>query len=255
MKKILLVLLATAAISPAMAKESAYKLANPLYRPTAKAGVIGGEISYARQPKDLDIPQEKAESYRFVPEISYGLTDKLAFNAAAGYGRAKGKSGVIKGDRANEYSAKAGISYLIASAEGFDFNVNADFLYEKERTKIGGASRSRHHSGVDVGLLVGKKIDKLTPYFGIGFESDLWSSRWTKRGTETYINPGIYIDLCDKVALDLNYESITHGDAPYKGIIDFYPQDNVVVGVGAFMVHPETDTNQYGGLANIKVKF
>ena len=291
MKKLLFVLLASASISPAMAQTYyvpvqrtsqpvvqtqtvqgqatqkqvrrvvkapvKYKLGNPLYRPAAQTGVIGGEIRYTVVPKTS--VHAKSDGWDIVPDVAFGLTDKLSVKGSAGYGRSEIKSGAMKGNKTFSYQAEVGLRYLIASADNFDFNVNADFYYMRTRTKTGGDHQNNHLSGTNIGLQVGKKIENITPYFGIGFRSNLWSKQGNapagNNDTNVVINPGIYIDVNEQVGLDLSYSSIVHQIATYRGVVDFYPQENVVLGFGAFMAHPETDLDGYGVLANVKFKF
>ena len=280
MKKLLFVLLASAAISPAMAQTYSYapaqrtrqpvaqtqsvqakrakapekyKLGNPLYRPAAQTGIIGGEIRYAIVPKTSS--HAKSDAWDIIPAASFGLTDKLSVHGSAGYGRSEIKSGPAKGSKLFSYQAEAGLRYLIASVDDFDFNVNADVYYTRSRRRIGGARQNNHTSGTNVGLQLGKKIENVTPYFSVGFTSDFWSKKGSAAGTNTFINPGIYIDLTDQVSLNLSYESVVHQIATYRGVVDFYPQNNIAIGIGAYMAHPETELDGYGMLANIKVKF
>jgi len=254
MKKFLLALLVATAISPAMAKDGPYKMANPLYRPAADKYIVGGEINYARSPKKNSVGQPKAENYAIEPSFVYGITNKLSVDGSIGYGRTKFKSGALKGSKRNNYGAEANLSYLLASADNFDFNANAGLFYQKFRNKIAGTN-SGHRSGADIGLKVGKKVDNITPYFGVGFISPLWSSRGTGTGTETYINPGVYVDLTKQLALDVSYTSVTHQAATYQAVLDIYANSDIVFGVGAYFVHPESYTNEYGALVNVKFGF
>ncbi|MBP5534073.1 MAG: hypothetical protein J6Y03_01020 [Alphaproteobacteria bacterium] len=296
MKKLLFVLLASATISPAMAQTynyapaqrtrqpmaqtqgvqakrakapEKYKLGNPLYRPAAQTGIMGGEIDYARRPKKTSIGQQSASAWEVIPEIKYGITDKLSIEANANYGDLEFKSGGagIKGAKSSLYGATANLRYLVASVDNFDFNIYGGASYRgmkagnnkmKNINRAVGIRNTQHRSDINVGLQVGKKIENVTPYFAVGFQSEFWSSRGNNiapAGTNTVINPGIYIDLNEQIGLDLSYRSVVHENATYKAVVDFYPQDNLVVGVGAYMIHPQTDLNEYGALANIKVKF
>ena len=296
MKKLLLVLLATAAISPAMAETtynstvyrtrpqqvyrtrqpqttyktrepavyrkdttSKYKLGNPLYRPGEHKSIIGGEVSYTRAPKNNSVipVRNSSGTWNVIPRFTYGITDKLLATGSVGYSRKEIKSGVNKGAKINAYQTQVGINYQIASIEGFDFNAGAGVYYEniRDNKQAEMPRKSGHVSGTDINFQVGKKIQNLTPFFGIGFLSDFWSTRRYGSGTNTYINPGVYIDLHEQVGLKLDYTSITHGDATYRATLDFYPQSNAVLGFGAFLRHPETDANAYGALLDFKFGF
>ena len=281
MKKFLLVLLASAAISPAMAQTyqpynygapvqrtrqpvmqqqvrrakapEKYKIGNPLYHLSAQSGIVGGEMRYAIVPKTTS--HAKSDAWDITPDISFGITDKLSVHGFARYGRSEVKSGPTKGNKLSSYEAQAGLKYLIASVDDFDFNINADIFYTRSRRELGALHQNDHRSGTNVGLQVGKKIENITPYFLVGFTSDFWSKKGSAAGTNTVINPGVYIDLTEQVSLNLSYESVVHQIATYKGVVDFYPQNNIAIGVGAYIAHPETDLDMYGALANIKVKF
>ena len=296
MKKLLFVLLASAAISPAMAqtykyvpaqrtnqpivltqgvqgqpiqgqntqqqvrrvkKHPTYKLGNPLYRPAAQKGVVSGDIRYTRTPKNNTIAQRASGSWDVIPAISFGLTDKLVVNASAGYNRKEIKSAPNKGAKISSYRTQVGVSYQFASVDGFDFNggIGAYYEYVRDSKMAELPSKTGRVSGTDVNLQIGKKIENVTPFFTIGFLSDFWSKRGYQTGTNTYINPGVYIDLHEQVGLKLDYTSVVHAASTYRAVLDFYPQNNIVLGLGAFIVHPQTDTNNYGALVNFKFGF
>lgn len=85
--------------------------------------------------------------------------------------------------------------------------------------------------------------------------SALWSKRVSSDGTDTYINPGIYIDMTDCLSLNLNYRSEVHDTAVYRTSLDVYSTDNFMLGLGGFILHPETDKDTYGATATVKVAF
>ena len=233
-----------------------YKLGNPIGRPHAGGVFLGAEATYFYVPKDDAENQDKVTGWTVIPNIEIGLTDKLSIKGSVGYGQAKIKSGIDKGVKLSTYTADAQLSYLLASLEGLDFNVHAGAYYNKERWKYGSSHGTVYRtSGADVGLLVGKKIQNVTPYFGVGFQSDFYSSKDNETGTQTYINPGIYVDINKTLGLDLSYESYTHGTATYQARLDIYPANNVVIGVGGYIMHPEEKTSLYGAKVNFKVAF
>ncbi|MDY6408151.1 MAG: hypothetical protein SPL08_05590, partial [Pseudomonadota bacterium] len=165
----------------------------------------------------------------------------------------KVKSGLNKGAKGSTYNGEVGLRYLLASADGFDFNVKAGLYYDKERIKrYGTTSRT---TGTDIALQLGKKIQNITPYFGVGFTSDFWSKRGSSTGTDTYINPGVYIDLNKFLSLDLNYTSEVHHEAVYRATLDFYTTKNTVFSFGGFIIHPETDKDTYGATISAKFAF
>ena len=295
MKKILLALLASAVISPAVAQtaysqnrniyrtrpqqtyaqptrsayqtrepavykkdtKSKYKLGNPLYRPGEHKGVVTGDVSYTRTPKNNSIGQDAAGTWDVFPTVSFGLTDKLVAGASAGYNRKEYKSGANKKAKINAYRTNVGISYQLASVEGIDFNtgIAAYYEYYRDGKRVDFPQKNGHRSGTDLNFQIGKKIQNFTPSFTIGFLSDFWTTRGYQTNTTTYINPALYIDLHEQVGLNLDYTSFVHGSATYRAVLDFYPQSNAVLGFGVFAVHPTTNTNNYGALANFKFGF
>ena len=236
---------------------SKYALGNPMYRPGKNKGVVAGSVSYSRIPKNDAIAQRSESFWEVVPSFEFGLTDKLVLNATVGYERNEIKSKPKKGAKINSYYAEVGASYQILSIEGVDFNAGLSAYYEmyKDKKEAKYAIKNGRISGTDLAFQIGKKIENVTPYFKVGFLSDFWSKRGCSNGTNTYINPGIYIDINEQFGLNLDYTSVVHADSTYRAVLDFYPQDNISLGFGLFMSHPETDGDIYGGLANFKFGF
>lgn len=233
--------------------EAQYRLGNPLYHPTRGQVVAGGEASYEYTPKEEAIGQEKVGGYTLAPGVEMGLTNKLSAYLDAGYGKFRVKSGLSKGLKFANYAIQTGLRYLLASADGFDFNVKAGLYYDKERLQNHFVTARR--TGTDIAFQVGKKIRNVTPYFSVGFATDFWSKRYSSSGTDTYINPGVYIDLTKALSLKLDYTSVTHGDARYRATVDVYPTKATVFSLGGFIYHPETDRDTYGATAGMKVAF
>ena len=230
-------------------KNSQYRMGNPLYHPRAGQKVLTGTASYYYMPREKNVPQEKTTGWTIDPMGEIGLTDRLSVFLGAQYGRFKVKSG----PKATTYDAEIGARYLLGSADGFDFNVNAGLYYDKDRANnVGTVSR---RTGTDLALQVGKKIQSITPYFAVGFKTDFWSKRRSSHGTDTYINPGVYVNLTKTVSMDLSYTSVIHDDAMYRAMFDIYANRNTMFTVGGFVVHPETDNNIYGVTAGVKVGF
>jgi len=235
------------------APETTYRMGNPLYHPTKGQKLFTAGSSYQYIPKEDAIRQPKVMGWTLDPEGEVGLTDKLSVYLNGGYGRFEVKSGPTKGRKVSEYAAAAGVRYLLASADGFDFNVDAGLYYDKSRAKDFGTTARR--TGTDIGFQVGKKIMNMTPYFGVGFQTDFWSKRGSSHGTDTYINPGIYIDLTKVMSLNIDYKSVVHDDARYGATLDVYPNRRFMLSFGSFVEHPETDKDRYGLTGAIKVAF
>ena len=238
---------------PAQKNKSSYRINNPLYHPTKGQGLVALLTSYHYIPKEEKIGQDEMTGWTFGPGMEYGITDKLSLIAAGDYGRFKVKSGPSRGKKLDLYNASVGMRYLMASFDGFDFNARAGLYYEKDRVKHHMVASRR--TGTDIALQLGKKIENITPYFTVGFRTDFWSKRYSGSGTDTYINPGIYIDLLKNLSLNLDYISFEHGDATYRATLDIYPTNVGVISLGGFIVHPETDRDTYGATAGVKVAF
>lgn len=236
---------------------STYRIGNPLYHPEVNQVLLTLGGTYGYVPREEMIDQDKESAWFLEPSAEIGLTDSLSVFVKGSYGQAEMKSGYFKGEKVNMYDAEIGLRYLLASVDGFDFNVKAGLFYEKLRDKKTKArdKETARSTGTTVALQVGKKIQSVTPYFEVGFKSDLWSQRGCSEGTNTYINPGIYVELTRHLGLDLNYTSITHGDAEYNARFDVYAANNVMVSLGGFLTHPETDQDTYGAKASLKVAF
>ena len=303
MKKLLFALLATVAVTPAMAQDwgytqgraaapqqrtyqqqaarpvqvrqveqkttADYKLGNPLYHPAAGQVVLGANALYHYTPKEESIGQAKVNGWEVTPEFEVGLTKKLSLLGSVTYGQSKVKSDAgttgeiypvgagLKGHKDDVYGAEFGLRYLLASADGFDVNVNASLYYEKNRldSKAAQWPKNSRKTGTDIALQVGKKIENITPYFTAGFVTDFWSKTGDESGTEMYINPGVYIDMTDCLSLDLSYTSVLGENAMYKASLDVYPTDNVLLSFGGFIYHPETHMDTYGAIAKVKFAF
>ena len=232
---------------------SPYRIGNPLYHPRQAQTLLGAGLSYWYEPKEKKVGQEEVHGWILTPDAEHGITDKLSLVAHGSYGRYKVKSGANKGAKEDTFDASVGLRYLLVSVDGFDFNAKAGLYYTKDRYK--------HHqvlgrrTGTDVALQVGKKIQNITPYFTVGFQTDFWSKRYSGSGTDTYINPGVYIDLTKNLSLNLDYVSYEHSNATYRATFDFYPTNAGVVSLGGFIIHPETDKDTYGATAAFKVAF
>jgi len=232
---------------------SPYRIGNPLYHPTKGQTLLGMGVSYWYEPKEKKVGQEEVKGWIFSPGTEYGITDKLSLFAGGNYARYKVKSGANKGAKEDTYDASAGLRYLLVSVEGFDVNAKAGLYYIKDRYKHHNVIGRR--TGTDVALQIGKKIQNITPYFTVGFQTDFWSKRYSGSGTDTYINPGVYIDLTKNLSLNLDYVSYEHGDATYRATLDIYPTNVGVISLGGFIIHPETDRDTYGATAAVKVAF
>ena len=228
---------------------SGYRIGNPLYHPTAGQTLLTGTASYYYIPREEAIGQEKTTGWTADPVAEIGLSNQLSTYFGADYGQFKTKGGV----KFSTYNAAIGLRYLLASVDGFDFNLKAGLYYDKGRLK--NVRTTYRETGTDLGLQIGKKIQNLTPYFGVGFKTDFWSKRGSSSGTDTYINPGVYIDLSKAVSLNLGYSSIIHSDAEYRAMFDIYAARNTMFTLGAFVIHPETDKDTYGATAGMKVGF
>ena len=232
--------------------KSEYRMGNPLYHPRRGQTVLTGGASYYYTPREEKIGQDKTTGWTVDPAVELGLTNKLSLYANGEYGRFRTRTNYGP-EKFSQYDAAVGVRYLLASADGFDFNASAGLYYSKERVREYGTLARR--TGSDVGIQVGKKIQNVTPYFGVGFKTDFWSKRHSSNGTDTYINPGVYIDLTKALSLNLNYTSVVHGDAMYRAIFDVYASNNVMFSFGGFIIHPETDKDTYGATAAVKVAF
>ena len=232
---------------------SPYRINNPLYHPKKDQALLAGSVTYWYEPKEKKVGQEEVRGWLFSPGTEFGITDKLSFLLGGSYGRYKVKSGAARGAKEDTFDASTGLRYLLASADGFDFNVKAGLYYIKDRYK--------HHTvigrrtGTDIALQLGKKVQNITPYFTVGFQTDFWSKRYSSSGTDTYINPGVYIDLAKNISLNLDYITYEHSSATYRATFDFYPTNVGVISLGAFIIHPETDRDTYGATAGLKVAF
>ena len=233
--------------------DSKYRIGNPLYHPAPNQTVATGETGFYYTPKVSQIGQEKATGWTLSGIAEMGLTKALSAFINAGYGQYKIKVPDYKNIKRHVYNTELGLRYLLASADGFDLNVLAGLYYEKGR--IQNHRVEGRATGTDIGFQVGKKIQNITPYFGVGFTTDFWSKRGSASGTDTYINPGVYIDLSNYLSLNLGYTSVIHGDAVYRAILDAYVSNNVMVSFGGLLVHPETDKDTYGVTAGVKVAF
>jgi len=229
--------------------DSKYRIGNPLYHPAPNQTVLTGETGYYYTPKVKEIGREKTTGWTLSGIAEMGLTKALSLFVNAGYGQYRIKVPSYKNVKEHIYNTEVGLRYLLASADGFDFNVLAGIYYDKGRVQDHGVAGRT--SGTDIAFQVGKKIQN----YSVGFMTDFWSKRGSSSGTDTYINPGVYIDLSKYLSLNLNYKSVVHGDAMYRAILDAYVSNNVMVSFGGLLVHPETDKDTYGATAGVKVAF
>lgn len=229
---------------------SSYKLGNPLYMPAQGHVFLNAGFNFLMVPEEKNIGQEEASGWEILGGFTFGVTDNLSLSIDGGYASSETDETKVE---TTSYGIRLGARYKVASVDGFDFNIGANLNIEKAEEDVGYASEDIRLSSTDIYLLMGKKMQNVSPYFKVGFNSSLWSE--VNTGTSYFVQPGLYFDINQQVGLDLNVDIVENSNTAYNARLDFYPAENISLGVGFTFAAPNDSFGYYGLLTSAKFAF
>lgn len=228
-----------------------YRAANPMYQLGAGRFMSDTRADYIVVPKDKDAGTEKVTGWDAAQQFSYGLTDRLSLSLQAGYMDLKGKDSK---DRLKNYGVDLGMQYHLVRTDFFDMKMGIDGrIYKTELKPKGMKKDDVRYSYVAPYIMLGAKVENVTPYIQMSYVSSLWSEE--DAGDYYVVRPGIYIDANRYLGFDIHLENAENLYTDYVASADFYVSQNVVISLQGRLEAPKDDVDEYRVGANLKFVF
>ncbi|MGN0919340.1 MAG: hypothetical protein ACI4OR_01070 [Alphaproteobacteria bacterium] len=256
-----------------------YAIANPLF--VLKKGQFSSDTvaGYFVQPKDLTYlgyntvtgEHDYAGRYRFnqwhvAEQVMYGITDWLSVKLQAGYqaNRPKKSTWYLVNNGANpdpvvhnySYDATIGLQAHAVDTCNFDLIVGVDATWGKAGYKQGACKDSEDYKLVTPYAIMGGQITKyVTPYLQAGYTFAVDTKK--ELADDAYaLQPGIYIQPSKYFAIHPYINKVEHQKPEWNLALDFYPYQNLVVGIEGSAVSWDKDPmGMYGISGRIKMTF
>ncbi len=228
-----------------------YRAANPMYQLGAGHFMSDTRADYIVQPKDKDAGTEKVTGWDAVQQFSYGLTDRLSLSLQAFYLDLKGKDSK---DRSKNYGVSLDMRYHLVRTDFFDMKMGIEGnIYKWEEKPKGMKKDDVRYSYVAPYIMLGAKVENVTPYIQMSYVSSLWSEE--DAGNYYIVRPGIYIDVNRYLGFDIHLQNAENLYTDYVASADFYVSQNVVISLQGRLEAPKDDVDEYRVGANLKFVF
>ena len=247
-----------------------YAIANPLF--VLKKGQFSSDTNagYTVRPKKYFfttptqiVVDSRYNGWQVAEQIMYGITDWLSLKVEGGYSanRAKKSTWNLTPDtrgtsprRNYDYNGKIGLQAHAVDFCNFDLIVGVDAKWGKAGFKEGSCKDSADYKFVTPYAIMGTQITKyVTPYVQAGYNFAVD----TKGADDNYVvQPGFYIQPSKYWALHPYVILEEHRKPEWRMGLDFYPYQNVVVGVEGSAIALDNDPmDSYGIFGRVKMTF
>ena len=256
-----------------------YAIANPLF--VLREGQFSSDTvaGYFVQPKNLTYvgknpvtgEDDYSGNYRFdgwnvAEQVMYGITDWLSFKLQGGYqaNRPKKSTWYMVNNGPNpspvphnySYDGTVGLQAHAINTCNFDLIVGVDATWGKAGYKQGSCKDSENYKLVTPYAIVGGQITEyVTPYLQAGYTFAVDTKR--EVADDSYaLQPGFYIQPSKYFAIHPYITKIEHKKPEWNLALDFYPYQNLVVGIeGSAVSWDKNPMGMYGVSGRIKMTF
>ena len=257
-----------------------YAIANPLF--VLREGQFSSDTvaGYFVQPKDLTYlgfnvlgtgEHDYSGHYRFngwnvAEQVMYGITDWLSFKLQGGYqaNRPKKSTWYLVNNGANpdpvvhnySYDGTVGLQAHAIDTCNFDVILGVDATWGKTGYKQGSCKESENYKLVTPYAIVGAQVTKyVTPYLQAGYTFAIDTKK--EVADDVYaLQPGFYIQPNKYFAIHPYINKVEHEKPEWNLALDFYPYQNLVVGIeGSAVSWDKNPMGLYGVSGRIKMTF
>ena len=249
-----------------------YAIANPLF--VLKEGQFSSDTvaGYYVQPKKITMTGERTGVLRFrfdgwmaAEQVMYGITDWLSVKVQGGYqaNRPKKSTWNLASDKRGtavphnySYDGTVGLQAHAIDTCYFDMIVGVDATWGKAGYKEGDCKDSENYKLVTPYAIVGGQVTKyVTPYVQAGYTFAVDTKK--ELADDAYqIQPGFYIQPSKYFAIHPYINKVEHEKPEWNLALDFYPYQNLVVGIEGSAVSLTHDPmDNYGVSGRIKMTF
>ena len=256
-----------------------YAIANPLF--VLREGQFSSDTvaGYWVQPKDLTYvginpdtgERDYSGHYRFngwnvAEQVMYGITNWLSVKVQAGYQANRPKKStwylVNNGPDPDpvphnySYDGTIGLQAHAIDTCNFDLIIGVDATLGKVGYRQGECKDSENYKLITPYAIVGAQITKyVTPYLQAGYTFAVNTKKDV--ADDAYaLQPGFYIQPSKYFAIHPYINKVEHQRPQWNLALDFYPYQNLVVGVEGSAVSWDKDPmGMYGVSGRIKMTF
>lgn len=255
-----------------------YAIGNPLF--VLKEGQFSSDTvgGYWVQPKKITydgtydehgdpngVLRGRFDGWQVAEQIMYGITDWLSLKLQGGYQANRPKKStwnLAENTRGTpvphnySYDGTVGLQAHAIDTCNFDLIVGVDGTWGKVGYKEGECKDSKNYTLVTPYAIMGGQVTKyVTPYVQAGYTFAVDTDK--KVADDAYaIQPGFYIQPSKYFAIHPYIRKVEHEKPEWNLALDFYPYQNLVVGVEGTAVswtnHP---MDLYGISGRIKMTF
>lgn len=254
-----------------------YAIANPLF--VLKKGQFSSDTvaGYFVQPKDMTFvgydPVKDEDDYtgnyrwnswQVAEQVMYGITDWLSLKLQGGYTSFRPKkttfnlanNGHLPVPHNYSYDATVGLQAHAVDTCNFDLIVGVDATWGKAGYKEGGCKDSENYKLVTPYAIMGGQITKyVTPYLQAGYTFAVDTKK--EVADDVYaLQPGLYIQPSKYFAIHPYIHKVEHEKPEWNLALDFYPYQNLVLGVeGSAVSWDKHPMGLYGISGRMKMTF
>ena len=249
-----------------------YAIANPLF--VLKEGQFSSDTvgGYFVQPKKITwitetdgILRGRFDQWQVAEQVMYGITDWLSFKIQGGYqaNRPKKSTWNLADDTRGtpvphnySYDGTVGLQAHALDFCNFDLILGVDATWGKAGYKKGDCKDSENYKLVTPYAIVGGQVTKyVTPYLQAGYtfavdtKKEIADDRYALQAC-FYIQPNKYF------AIHPYINKVEHEKPEWNLALDFYPYQNLVVGIeGSAVSLTEHPMDNYGVSGRLKMTF
>ena len=226
-----------------------YAIANPLF--VLKEGQFSSDTvgGYLVQPKKITydgtyddqgepngVVRGRFNQWQVAEQLMYGLTDWLSLKLQGGYWTSKAKKSTYrlagetgKPPRYSSYDGTVGLQAHALDFCNFDAIVGVDATWGKSKYEEKKCNVSETYKLVTPYAIIGGQITPyVTPYLQAGYTFAVD----TKDTDDVYkLQPGFYIQPSKYWAIHPYINKVEHEKPEWKLALDFYPYQNLAIGV------------------------
>ena len=252
-----------------------YAIGNPLF--VLKEGQFSSDTVAGvwRQPKKVrrdettgdDVVTGSFEGWDVAEQVMYGLNDWLSVKLQGGYSAFRRKKTTWRlaetGPVPHNYSYEGTVGLQAHALDtcNFDVIVGVDATWGKAGYKEGSCKDSENYKMVTPYAIVGGQVTKyVTPYVQAGYTFAIDSKKRVD-GKEIVddaymIQPGFYIQPNKYFAIHPYINKVEHEKPEWNLGLDFYPYQNLVVGIEGSAISFTHDPAQWYGISgHVKMTF
>ncbi len=256
-----------------------YAIANPLF--VLKKGQFSSDTvaGYWVQPKkigdylytdpasgeDMYALRGRFDGWQVAEQIMYGITDWLSVKLQGGYqaNRPKKSTWNLAEDTKGtpvphnySYDGTVGLQAHAVDTCNFDVIVGVDATWGKTGYKQGDCKDSENYKLVTPYAIIGGQVTKyVTPYLQAGYSFAVDTKK--EVADDAYaLQPGFYIQPSKYFAIHPYINKVEHEKPEWNLALDFYPYQNLVVGIeGSAVSWTHDPMDNYGISGHVKMTF